>query len=178
MCSVGIVTPEQQSMIENSRLTHSKQNTPPRTRGPRHYCGTRTSQPTPNRFETVFRVLSARLRFHDVEQSRNESAKDCRSLNTQEVERYQVWILVFTLSLVSDASTSSRKVAFVNLISLPSAKFFPSGCCSPIVSCHRQLNLYPKFLHTSHRENGSFDVLSSHLPSVTADRRQLRTIYL
>ena len=32
----------------------------------------------------------------------------------------------------------------------------------PDVSCHRQLNLYPKFLHISHRENGSFEVLSLH----------------
>ena len=28
------------------------------------------------------------------------------------------------------------------------------------LSCHRPLNLYPKLLHFSHRENGSFDVLS------------------
>ena len=55
----------------------------------------------------------------------------------------------------------------------PSAKFFSSGCCSPIVSCHRQLNLYAKFLHISHRENGSFEVLSLHTPSVTVDRRQM-----
>ena len=34
--------------------------------------------------------------------------------------------------------------------------FFSSGCCSPTLSCHRQLNLYTKFLHISHRENGSF----------------------
>ena len=32
---------------------------------------------------------------------------------------------------------------------------------------------YPKFLHISHRENGSFEVLSLHTPSVTVDRRQL-----
>ena len=30
-----------------------------------------------------------------------------------------------------------------------------SGCFCPTLSCHRQLNLYPKFLHISHRENGS-----------------------
>ena len=30
------------------------------------------------------------------------------------------------------------------------------------MSCHRQLNLHPKFLHISHRENGSFEVLSLH----------------
>ena len=29
--------------------------------------------------------------------------------------------------------------------------------------CHRPLNLYPKFLHISHREKGSFEVLSLHL---------------
>ena len=48
-----------------------------------------------------------------------------------------------------------------------------SGCCSPTLSCHRQFKLYPKFLHISHRENGSFEVLSLHPPSVTVDRRQL-----
>ena len=37
---------------------------------------------------------------------------------------------------------------------------FSSGCCCPTLSCHRQLKLYPKFLHLSHRENGSFEVLS------------------
>ena len=56
---------------------------------------------------------------------------------------------------------------------IPSAKFFPSGCCSPTVSCQRPLNLYTKFLHNSHRENGSFEVLSLHTASVTVDRRQL-----
>ena len=29
--------------------------------------------------------------------------------------------------------------------------------------CDRPLNLYPKFLHISHRENGTFEVLSLHL---------------
>ena len=33
--------------------------------------------------------------------------------------------------------------------------------------------LYTKFLHISHLENGSFEVLSLHSPSVTVDRRQL-----
>ena len=41
------------------------------------------------------------------------------------------------------------------------------------LSCHRQLKLYTKFLHVSHRENGSIEVLSLHTPSVAADRRQL-----
>ena len=36
--------------------------------------------------------------------------------------------------------------------------------CSPTLSCHRQLNLYSTFLHISHRENGSFEVLSLHIP--------------
>ena len=56
---------------------------------------------------------------------------------------------------------------------IPSTKFFSSGCCSPTLSCHRQFNLYPKFLHISHRENGSSEVLSLHLSWVTVDRRQL-----
>ena len=38
--------------------------------------------------------------------------------------------------------------AFHHASAIPSAKFFSSGCCSPTVSCHRPLNLYPKFLHT------------------------------
>ena len=37
-----------------------------------------------------------------------------------------------------------------------------SGCGSPTLSCHRQFKLNPKFLHISHRENGSFEVLSLH----------------
>ena len=46
--------------------------------------------------------------------------------------------------------------------------------CSPTLSCHRQLNLYPNFLDISRRgENGSFEVLSLHTRSVTVDRRQL-----
>ena len=48
-----------------------------------------------------------------------------------------LWILAFTLSLVSDASPFSRMVLFVNCISprnaTPSANIFSSGCCSPTV---------------------------------------------
>ena len=43
---------------------------------------------------------------------------------------------------------------------IQSTKIFSSGCCSPTLSCHRQLNLFPEFLHISHLENGSFEVLS------------------
>ena len=75
-----------------------------------------------------------------------------------------LWILVFTLSLVSDVSPFSRKVLHVNFISprIRNSKYkvLSSGCCSPTLSCHRQLNLYPKFLHISHCANGSFEVLS------------------
>ena len=46
--------------------------------------------------------------------------------------------------------------AFHHAYAIPSVTFFSSGCCSPTLSCHRPLNLYPKFLHVSHRENGSF----------------------
>ena len=63
--------------------------------------------------------------------------------------------------------------AFHHANATPSANIFSSGCCSPTVFCHRQLNLYPKFLHISHRENGSFEVLSLYHPSVTVDRRRL-----
>ena len=34
---------------------------------------------------------------------------------------------------------------------------FSSGCCCPTLSCHRQLNLFRKFLHISHRFKGSFE---------------------
>ena len=54
--------------------------------------------------------------------------------------------------------------SFHHAYAIPSTKFFSSGCCSPTLSCHRQLNLYPKFLHISHRENGSFEVFSLHHP--------------
>ena len=37
--------------------------------------------------------------------------------------------------------------------------------------CDRPLNLYPKVLHISHRENGSFEVLSWQLLSVPRDNR-------
>ena len=81
-----------------------------------------------------------------------------------------LWILVFTLSLVSDVSPFSTKVLYVNFISprLRNSKYkvLSSGCCSPTLSCQRQLNLYPKFLHISHREKGSFEVLSLHVTRV------------
>ena len=71
-----------------------------------------------------------------------------------------LWILVFTLSLVSDASTSSKMVlsstAFHHANATPSAKFFPSRCCSPTVSGHRPLILYPNFLHISHSRKRVF----------------------
>ena len=63
--------------------------------------------------------------------------------------------------------------SFHHAYAIPCTKFFSSGCCSPTLSCHRQLHLYPKFLQISHRENGSFEVLPLHTPSVTVDRRQL-----
>ena len=58
------------------------------------------------------------------------------------------------------------------------------SCCAPCWSCascrqwcsyrcDRPLILSPQFLHISHREKGSFEVLSLHLQSVTVDRRQL-----
>ena len=55
-----------------------------------------------------------------------------------------------------------RQLHFHHGNATPSAQFFPSGCCCPTVSCHRPLNLYPKFLHISHRENGSFEVVFTH----------------
>ena len=80
-----------------------------------------------------------------------------------------LWILVSKLSLVSDVSPFSRKVLHVNFISprIRNSKYkvLSSGCCSLTLSCHRQLNLYPKFFHISHRENGSFAELSSQFSS-------------
>ena len=66
-----------------------------------------------------------------------------------------------------------RQLNFTTHTQVPNTKVFSSGCCSPTLSCHRQLILYTKFLHCSHRENGSLQVLSLHTPSVTVDRRQL-----
>ena len=64
--------------------------------------------------------------------------------------------------------------SFHHAYAIPSVKFFSSGCCGPTLSCHRPLNLYPQFLHISHLENGSCEVLSLQLhQSVTTDRRQL-----
>ena len=83
---------------------------------------------------------------------------------------FHIVIGVGRFNVQQDGFTSS---AFHRANATPSAKFFPSGCCCPTVSCHRPLNLYPKFLHIFRRENGSFEVLSLHTPSVTVDRRQL-----
>ena len=55
-----------------------------------------------------------------------------------------------------------KSTAFHHAYAIPSTKFFSPGCCSPTLSCHRQLNLYHKFLHISHCGNGSFEVLSLH----------------
>ena len=52
--------------------------------------------------------------------------------------------------------------AFHHAYVIPSAKFLSSGSCSQTLSCHRPLNLYPKFLHISHIENGSFEVVFIH----------------
>ena len=72
-----------------------------------------------------------------------------------------LWILVSRCHWCRTPQRLARwfpsSTAFHHAYATPSAKFFPSGCCSPIVSW---LNLYPKFLHISHRENGSFEVLS------------------
>ena len=64
---------------------------------------------------------------------------------------------------LSAGSFFFSSTAFHHACAIPSANFFPFGCCSPTVSCHRQLSLYSKFLHISHRENGFFEVLSVHL---------------
>ena len=79
-----------------------------------------------------------------------------------------LWILVFTLSMVSNVWTSSKKrrsypsTAFHHANVTPTASFFSSGCCSPTVSCHRPLDLYPKFLHIFIAKTGLSEVLSLH----------------
>ena len=67
-------------------------------------------------------------------------------------------------------------VQFQHAYAIPNTKFFSSGCCSPTLSCHRQLKLYPKFLDISHREKRPFEVLSLHLhdDSVTEQPSLLR----
>ena len=64
--------------------------------------------------------------------------------------------------LTFSAGRFCTSTSFHHAYAIPSTKFFSSGCCSPTLSCRRQLNLHPKFLHISHRENGSFEVLSVH----------------
>ena len=45
--------------------------------------------------------------------------------------------------------------------------------CSQTVCCDRQFFLVAIYCTLLHRENGSFEVLCLHHPSVTVDRRQL-----
>ena len=45
--------------------------------------------------------------------------------------------------------------------------------CSQTVFCDRQFLSVANYCTLLHRENGSFEVLSLHKPSVTVDRRQL-----
>ena len=45
--------------------------------------------------------------------------------------------------------------------------------CSQTVFCDRQFLSVANYCTLLHRENGSFEVLSLHTPSVTVDRRQL-----
>ena len=52
-------------------------------------------------------------------------------------------------------------IHFHHAHAIPRTKIF-SGCGSPTLSCHRQFKQNPKFFHISHRENGSFEVLSLH----------------
>ena len=45
--------------------------------------------------------------------------------------------------------------------------------CSQTVFCDRQFSSVANYCTLFYRENGSFEVLSFHSPSVTVDRRQL-----
>ena len=72
-----------------------------------------------------------------------------------------VLILVFHIVIGVGRPTVQREgfttsTSFHQEDAIPSVKFFSSGCCTPTSSCHRSLNLYPKFLHIFHLENGSF----------------------
>ena len=71
------------------------------------------------------------------------------------------WILAFMLSLLSDASTFSKIFFHVNCIS-PRTRNTKCRVLLDVVVrlCPVIVNLYPKFLHISHHENGSFEVLS------------------
>ena len=82
-----------------------------------------------------------------------------------------VLILVFTLSLVSNVLPFS----FTTHTQFQVQKFSSSGCCSPTLSCHRQLKLYPEFLRISHRENGSFEVVLTDYVGQMASSKSVRT---
>ena len=79
-----------------------------------------------------------------------------------------VLILVLTLSLVSVGRLTVQEDVFIRQLHFTTQPQHQVqrpvllDVCRPIVSCHRPLNLYPQFLHISHRENGSFEVLSLH----------------
>ena len=74
--------------------------------------------------------------------------------------------------MVSDVSTCKLIVKSIahHAHAIPSAEFFPSGCCSPTLSCHPPHGLFSNFLHFAHRENESFEVLSLHEQSVSTQR--------
>ena len=76
--------------------------------------------------------------------------------------RYEVSRCHWCRTSHRSAGTFSTSTSCHHAYAIPNTKFFSSGCCTPTLSSHRQLNLYPKFLHISHRENGSFEVLSLH----------------
>ena len=84
----------------------------------------------------------AMIEYDDANTTRTNKKTTCTF--TCQVSRFMCFmlILVFTLSLVSDVSS-----------------FGSTTHCSPTLSCHRQLRLWPQFLHVAHRENGSFEVL-------------------
>ena len=80
--------------------------------------------------------------------------------------------------VVTGVGRSARRfktsTVFHHAYALPRTKFFSSGCCSPTLSCHRQLNLNPKFLAHFHRENGSFEVLSLQTLQTIIAQNELR----
>ena len=55
----------------------------------------------------------------------------------------------------------------------PNFNLFPISTCCQTVFCDRQFSSVANYCTLLHRENGSFEVLSLHTPSVTIDRRQL-----
>ena len=101
------------------------------------------------------------------------------------------WVLVVTLSLVSCSISPRRRNTLDGHVVIGVVLGFTTQTqyqiqssflldfvvhlitCSQTVSYDRQFLSVANYCTLLHRENGSFEALSLHLPSVTIDRRQL-----